>query len=80
VHLKASFSLLVIFSVIGLQGQNLVVNGTPNMLHNTLTTLYERDPRKPIEEANLFPNEENLWENPWLQTFCSHYFSIKITS
>jgi gliding motility-associated-like protein len=28
VHLKASFSLLVIFSVTGLRGQNLVVNGS----------------------------------------------------
>ena len=32
------------------------------MLNNVLTTLYERDLRKLIEEVNLFQNEENLWK------------------
>src|SRR5580704_17811605 len=32
------------------------------MLRNTLTTLYERDLRKLIEEVNLFQNEDNLWK------------------
>jgi hypothetical protein len=32
------------------------------MLNNVLTTLYERDLRKLIEEVNLFQKEENLWK------------------
>jgi hypothetical protein len=32
------------------------------MLNKVLTTLYERDLRKLIEEVNLFQNEENLWK------------------
>lgn len=32
------------------------------MLSNVLSTLYERDLRKLIEEVNLFQNEENLWK------------------
>jgi hypothetical protein len=31
------------------------------MLNTTLTTFYERDIRRLIEEINLFKNEENIW-------------------
>jgi len=32
------------------------------MLNKVLSTLYERDLRKLIEEVNLFQNEDDLWK------------------
>jgi hypothetical protein len=48
------------------------------MLNNVLSTLYERDLRKLIEEVNLFQNEENLWKTTGTVKNCSGNLALHI--
>jgi hypothetical protein len=48
------------------------------MLNSVLSTLYERDLRKLIEEVNLFQNEENLWKTTGTVKNCSGNLALHI--
>lgn len=48
------------------------------MLSNVLSTLFERDLRKLIEEVNLFQNEEDLWKTTGTVKNCCGNLTLHI--